>query len=251
MIDKIACFVKLQSFMAKLMLNIDTQEIANFEMLAKDWWDPQGPCKPLHGLNPIRLQFIQQHMASLTGKKTLDLGCGGGILTESLAKLGAITTGIDAAPNLINIAIQHSQAQQLIIDYQNCTAEELAKQHPQAFDIITCMEMLEHVPDPYAILQACAILLKPGGHLFLSTLNRNLKSYLFAILGAEYILKLLPKGTHRYEQFIRPAELAEWLRKTGFELKNLQGLAYKPITQGFRLSSNISVNYLAYCHLSL
>lgn len=231
------------------MNNVNPAEIAHFENVASDWWNLQGPCKPLHDLNPLRLQYILQQTGPIAGKKILDIGCGGGILTESLAQQGAIVTGIDAAPTLIQAAKQHQTAQGLVIDYQVCLAEDYAQQKPQAFDTISCMEMLEHVPDPLSILKACACLLKPNGKLFLSTLNRNLKSFIYAIVGAEYLLKLLPKGTHQYQQFIRPAELAEWCRQTGLELKHLQGISYNPFTQTTRLTSNIQVNYLAYCSL--
>ncbi len=199
------------------------KEVNKFNDLAAKWWDIQGPFKPLHALNPLRLQFIQEQL-DLTGKQVLDVGCGGGILTESLAKAGAHATGIDLAPDVINIASEHAKAQGLTIDYQCIAIESFAAQHAQRFDVITCMELLEHVPDPMHIIHSCAQLLKPNGLLFLSTLNRNLKSFLMAIIGAEYILNLVPKGTHEYAKFITPAELSRLLREQDFDLENCAAL---------------------------
>lgn len=225
------------------MNNIDPQEIHKFNEFAKTWWDPQGEMKPLHQLNPLRLQFIADH-AELSGKKVLDLGCGGGILTESLAKSGAETFGIDMSEKLIRVAKQHAQENALKINYELITAEEFAKQHAQEFDVITCMEMLEHVPEPLSILRAAAQLLKPNGKLFVSTINRNLKSYLMAIIGAEYILRLLPPGTHEYAKFIRPSELRQWAHEAGFKLQKIKGMHYQPFTEKFSLTDDVAVNYL-------
>lgn len=240
------------------MLNIHLHEIAQFETLASNWWDKNGPCRPLHDLNPVRLQFISQHCV-LQQKRVLDIGCGGGLLTESLYQKGAIVTGIDASLQLIEIARQHA-AQSFpenpaAIHYEPSTAESYAIQcaeyNVELFDIITCMELLEHVPNPTSLIQAMASLLKPNGHLFLSTLNRTAKAYALAILGAEYCLNLLPKGTHTYKQFIRPSELQQALQTAGMSLKELQGMRYNPLFKTATLSSDVSVNYLAYATKSL
>lgn len=225
------------------MSNVDPQEIDKFNEFAKTWWDPKGEMKPLHQLNPLRLKFIADN-AELNGKKVLDIGCGGGILTESLAKSGAEAFGIDMSEKLIRVAKQHAQENALQINYQLITAEEFAEQHAQEFDVITCMEMLEHVPEPLNILLAAAKLLKPKGKLFVSTINRNLKSYLMAIIGAEYVLRLLPRGTHEYAKFIRPSELHQWAYEAGFELKKIKGMHYQPFTEKFSLTDDVSVNYL-------
>lgn len=226
--------------------NIDLQEIAKFEQLAARWWDPQGEFKPLHDINPLRLQFIQAH-ASLPGQKVIDIGCGGGILTESLAQQGALASGIDMSAAALNSARLHQTQSQLVINYQQISAEELAAQASATFDIVTCMELLEHVPNPLSLVTACAQLVKPAGAVFFSTLNRNLKAYLYAILGAEYLLNLLPKGTHDYAKFIRPAELTGWARKAGLTVQEFAGLSYSPFAKRYQLSSDISVNYLVYC----
>lgn len=226
-----------------IMNNVDPQEIQKFNEFAKIWWDPNGDMKPLHQLNPLRLQFINEH-AELNNKTVLDLGCGGGILTESLAKAGANAYGIDMSEKIIQVAKQHAEQNKLAINYQMISAEEFAQQHSQEFDVITCMEMLEHVPDPRSILQAAATLLKPQGKLFVSTINRNLKSYLMAIVGAEYVLRLLPRGTHEYAKFIRPSELRQWAFEAGFTLKKIKGMAYQPFTQEFSLTDDVAVNYL-------
>ncbi len=220
-----------------------TEEIQKFNQLAYDWWDEQGPLKPLHALNPLRLQFITQQI-NLTGKQVLDIGCGGGILTESLALSGAIATGIDLAPDVLQVARDHAKGQHLMIDYQCISAEDFAQKHSSQFDVITCMELLEHVPEPAAIINACKQLLKPGGLLFLSTLNRNLKSFLLAIIGAEYILNLVPKGTHEYAKFITPAEMSRLLREHHFEIEKIRGMTYNPISKEFKLSNDCDVNYL-------
>ena len=223
--------------------NVDPEEIAKFSALATRWWDENSEFKPLHDINPLRLGYIDQH-APLAGKTVLDVGCGGGILSEGMAKAGAKITGIDMAEASLNVAKLHCLESELEIDYQLIPVEELASQTPASFDTVTCLEMLEHVPDPSSIITACAALLKPGGNLFLSTINRNPKSYLFAIVGAEHILKLLPKGTHEHKKFIRPSELAQWSRQAGLESNDIKGMAYNPITQVYKLSSDVSVNYL-------
>jgi 2-polyprenyl-6-hydroxyphenyl methylase/3-demethylubiquinone-9 3-methyltransferase len=220
-----------------------SEEVNKFNKLAQDWWDSEGPLKPLHGLNPLRLQFIQDQI-DLAGKQVLDIGCGGGILTESLAKAGAKATGIDLAADVLTVAREHALSQQLTIDYQCIDVKTYAEQNAQRFEVITCMELLEHVPDPAEIILSCKQLLKPGGLLFLSTLNRNLKSFLLAIIGAEYILNLVPKGTHEYAKFITPAELSRLLRAHEFETEKICGLSYNPFTKEFKLSTDCDVNYL-------
>jgi 2-polyprenyl-6-hydroxyphenyl methylase/3-demethylubiquinone-9 3-methyltransferase len=225
------------------MANIDPLEIAKFEILAQEWWDPNGSSKPLHDINPFRLKFITD-ILTLDQKKVLDVGCGGGLLSESMAQQRAQVTAIDMSESLIEIAKHHAQEQNLRIHYQQMTVENLAAQSPNSFDVITCMEMLEHVPNPISVIQACANLIKEGGYLFFSTLNRNLKAYLGAIIGAEYILGLLPKGTHDYQKFIRPSELDSWARAAGLNLVQIKGLSYNPLTQQYRLSTNLDINYL-------
>lgn len=227
---------------------IDIDEIAKFNTMAKDWWDPNGTSRPLHELNPTRLQFILDR-CQISGKTVLDIGCGGGILSESLAKRGAIVTGIDAAKEVIAIAKEHANEQKIPesnLCYLETTAEAYATQFPDTFDIITCMELIEHVPEPASLIQAMATLLKPNGQLFLSTLNRTPKSYLLAIVGAEYCLNLLPKGTHDYQKFIKPAELDKMLKEAGLHLEELAGLAYNPLTHSAKLTQDISVNFLAH-----
>ncbi|OGT44347.1 MAG: bifunctional 3-demethylubiquinol 3-O-methyltransferase/2-polyprenyl-6-hydroxyphenol methylase [Gammaproteobacteria bacterium RIFCSPHIGHO2_12_FULL_40_19] len=225
--------------------NVDANEIAKFSALASEWWDLNGPMKPLHALNPLRLHYIQKH-AEIAKKNVLDMGCGGGILTESLAKAGAITTGIDMSHDAIQIAKQHATQSQLIIHYEKTRIEDFATMHPNTFDVITCMEMLEHVPDPCAIIQAASQLLKPNGLLFLSTINRNIKAFLSAVVGAEYILNLLPKGTHHYEKFIRPSELNQWAEKNNLVLRGLQGIDYHPFKNTFEMTDSVDVNYFIY-----
>ena len=227
------------------MHNVDQDEIAKFSALAKEWWDVNGPMKPLHGLNPLRLGYIENH-TSLNEKHVLDMGCGGGILTESLAKAGAITTGIDMSHDAIEIAKQHAEKSALHIHYEKTRIEDFAQRYPEKFDVITCMEMLEHVPDPSAIIAAASQLLKPGGTLFFSTINRNPKAFLSAIVGAEYILNLLPKGTHHYQKLIKPSELTRWAEKNNLTLRRLTGITYHPFKQLFEMTDSVDVNYLIY-----
>lgn len=226
--------------------NVDPDEIAKFEELASRWWDPGSEFKALHDINPLRLDFIDQR-AQLSGKKVIDVGCGGGILAESMALRGARVTGIDMGQAPLNVAKLHLKESGMEVDYQQILAEDMAQQQPQAFDIVTCLEMLEHVPDPASTIQACADLVKPGGHVFFSTINRNPKSWLFAIVGAEYILNMLPRGTHDYMKFIKPSELAQWLRPTRLELKELTGMHYNPVNKQYRLGPGVDINYLAHC----
>jgi 2-polyprenyl-6-hydroxyphenyl methylase/3-demethylubiquinone-9 3-methyltransferase len=225
------------------MNNIDQSEIDKFSALAHRWWDPTSEFKPLHAINPLRLGWIES-ITSLAGKKVLDVGCGGGILAESLSKAGGIVTGIDLSNKALKVAELHQLESNTLVQYRSISAEDLAKQEPETYDVVTCMEMLEHVPDPSSVVQACANLCKPGGSIFFSTLNRNPKSYLFAIIGAEYILKLLPKGTHEYDKFIKPSELAGFTRQAGLELLEIKGMTYNPLTQIYRLGSDTDVNYM-------
>ncbi len=227
--------------------NVDPSEIAKFAALADKWWDPSSEFKPLHRINPLRLNWIDALCGGLTGKRILDVGCGGGILAESMARRGATVLGIDMSEAPLNVARIHAQAQQVRgLDYQMITAEELAAQQPGSFDVVTCMEMLEHVPDPDSIIKACAALVKPNGHLFFSTINRNPKSYVFAIIGAEYILRMLPIGTHQYRKFIRPSELASSMRNANLPLTQSIGLHYNPITDHYSLGAGLDVNYMVY-----
>ena len=225
------------------MSNVDQREIDKFSALAHRWWDPTSEFKPLHAINPLRLGWIES-ITSLAGKKVLDVGCGGGILAESLSKAGGIVTGIDLSNKALKVAELHQLESNTSVQYRSISAEDLAKQEPENYDVVTCMEMLEHVPDPSSVVQACATLCKPGGSIFFSTLNRNPKSYLFAIIGAEYILKLLPKGTHEYDKFIKPSELANFTRQAGLELLEIKGMTYNPLTQIYRLGSDTDVNYM-------
>lgn len=225
--------------------NVDHSEIAKFEALASRWWDRNSEFKPLHDINPLRLSFIDSKI-NLAQLQVLDIGCGGGILTEAMAHRGAQVTGIDMGEAPLAVARLHLLESQLEIDYQQSSAEKFAEEYSGKYDVVTCLEMLEHVPDPGSILKACHRLLKPGGHLFVSTINRNPKSYLFAILGAEYILQMLPKGTHDYQKFIRPSELAKYARDASLELDTLTGMTYNPFTKKYRLSDNVDVNYLMY-----
>ncbi|NRP37153.1 MULTISPECIES: bifunctional 2-polyprenyl-6-hydroxyphenol methylase/3-demethylubiquinol 3-O-methyltransferase UbiG [unclassified Marinobacterium] len=225
-------------------LNIDPQEISKFEELASRWWDKESEFKPLHDINPLRVGFIDRH-ADLAGKEVLDVGCGGGILSEAMAHRGASVSGIDMGEAPLKIAKLHGLESGVKVDYTRTTAEEFAEQNPERFDVVTCMEMLEHVPDPASVVKACAALTKPGGRVFFSTLNRNPKAYLFAILGAERLLKLVPNGTHDFNKFIRPAELANHMRAAGLEVDDLCGMTYNPLTKVYALDANdVSVNYL-------
>lgn len=231
--------------------NVHHEEIEKFNRIASSWWDKTGPFKPLHEINPLRLNYIESK-ALLTGKRVLDIGCGGGILSEAMAFRGADVLGIDLAPDSINAAKEHAQSyskqepSKLKLDYQMLAVETLAEQEPNSFDIITCMEMLEHVPLPEKIIQDAAALAKPGAHLFFSTLNRNAKSFLFAIIGAEYLLNLIPKGTHQYQSFIKPSELASMCRSANVNIEHMVGISYNPISRFYQLSPNIDVNYIAY-----
>ena len=226
--------------------NIDPQEIQNFDQHAADWWSLNGSFKTLHAINPLRLAFIQK-ISPLLDKKVLDIGCGGGILAEAMARQGAIVTGIDASEKAIAIARAHAAAEKIALSYQVTTAEVMAQEHPGEFDMITCMELLEHVPDPSAVVQACAQLVKSNGEVFFSTVNRNLRSYLLAIVAAEYLCQLIPKGTHQYAKLIRPAELAAGARAAQLEVLHIQGLSYNPLTRTFQLSQDTRVNYLMHC----
>ena len=228
------------------MSNVDAQEIAKFEALAHKWWDRNSEFKPLHDINPLRANYIDQH-SPVADAKIVDVGCGGGILTEALAQRGAKVTGIDMGEAPLSVAKLHSLESGLNIDYQQITAEELAEQQAGSYDIVTCLEMLEHVPDPSSVIKACAKLCKPGGHLYFSTINRNPKSYLFAVIGAEYVLKMLPKGTHDYDKFIKPSELATAIREADLTLDHMTGMTYNPITKQYKLKEgDVDVNYLVH-----
>ena len=224
-------------------MNADQTEIDKFSALAHRWWDPSSEFKPLHAINPLRLAWIQEHV-SISGKKVLDVGCGGGILAESMAIAGAQAKGIDLSEKALKVADLHSLESGVQVQYEYISAEDLAKKETGQYDVVTCMEMLEHVPDPLSIIKSCAALVKPGGKVFFSTLNRNPKSYLFAIIGAEYLLRILPKGTHDYKKFIKPSELNEFIREAGLELNELIGLSYNPITEVYSLGRDTDVNYL-------
>lgn len=226
------------------MSNVDQAEIAKFEALAARWWDKNSEFKPLHEINPLRANYIDAR-SPLAEQVVVDVGCGGGILSEAMAQRGATVSGIDMGEAPLNVAKLHALESQLTIDYQQSTAEDYASEHCEKFDIVTCLEMLEHVPDPSSVIQACADLVKPGGDVYFSTINRNPKAYTFAIIGAEYVLKLLPKGTHEYGKFIRPAELAQWMRSAGLELQHMTGLTYNPLTKRYKLNErDVSVNYM-------
>ena len=224
-------------------MNVDQSEIAKFSALAHRWWDPNSEFKPLHAINPLRLNWIKSFV-SLEGKKVVDVGCGGGILAESISQSGADTTGIDLSEKALKVAELHALEVGANLTYRAISAEDLADEQAEQYDVVTCMEMLEHVPDPASVVRACAKLCKPGGTLFFSTLNRNPKSYLFAIIGAEYILKLLPKGTHEYTKFIKPSELVAFTRQAGLEMLGMKGLSYNPITQVYSQSDDVDVNYM-------
>lgn len=227
-------------------MNADPQELAKFSDLAHRWWDPSSEFKPLHEINPLRLGWIDK-IASLTGKAAVDVGCGGGILAEAMAALGAHVKGIDLSEKALKVAMLHLLESRLDVDYEEISAEHLAQREAGQYDIVTCMEMLEHVPNPASTVGACAELVKPGGHVFFSTINRNPKSYLFAVIGAEYILRLLPRGTHDYAKFLKPSELGRHCRAAGLTLKSVIGMSYNPLTKSYALNNDTSVNYLMHC----
>ena len=225
--------------------NVDEVELAKFSALAQSWWDPAGPSKPLHELNPLRLRYIESGFA-LQGAGVLDVGCGGGILSEAMARAGARVLGIDLSQAVLDVAELHALEGKIEVRYRAVAAEQLAMEQPAAFDLVTCMELLEHVPDPAATMAALATLVKPGGNVIVSTLNRKPLAFAVAIVGAEYIARILPRGTHEYLKFIRPSELARWGREAGLELIDLTGITYNPLTRSFRLSSNTDINYLGH-----
>ncbi|KKI42147.1 bifunctional 2-polyprenyl-6-hydroxyphenol methylase/3-demethylubiquinol 3-O-methyltransferase UbiG [Hafnia alvei] len=226
--------------------NVDHQEIAKFEAVASRWWDLEGEFKPLHRINPLRLNYIQQRADGVFGKKILDVGCGGGILAESMAREGADVTGLDMGAEPLQVARLHSLETGIKVTYVQETVEQHAYEHAGLYDIVTCMEMLEHVPDPRSVVLACAKLVKPGGHVFFSTINRNNKAWLMAVIGAEYVLKMVPKGTHDVKKFIRPAELIGWIDETPLRERNMIGLHYNPLTDKFKLAPNVDVNYMVH-----
>ncbi|KKI41062.1 3-demethylubiquinone-9 3-methyltransferase [Obesumbacterium proteus] len=226
--------------------NVDHQEIAKFEAVASRWWDLEGEFKPLHRINPLRLNYIQQRADGVFGKKILDVGCGGGILAESMAHEGAEVTGLDMGAEPLQVARLHSLETGIKVTYVQETVEQHADEHAGLYDIVTCMEMLEHVPDPRSVVLACAKLVKPGGHVFFSTINRNNKAWLMAVIGAEYVLKMVPKGTHDVKKFIRPAELIGWIDETPLRERNMIGLHYNPLTDKFKLAPNVDVNYMVH-----
>lgn len=229
------------------MNNVDAQELAKFSELAHRWWDPESEFRPLHQINPLRLDWLDG-LAGLAGKRVVDVGCGGGILAEAMARRATGVTGIDLAARPLGVARLHAlEAGVSNVEYREIAAEALATESPAGYDVVTCMEMLEHVPDPASTVRACAAMVKPGGWVFFSTLNRNPKSFLFAIVGAEYVLKLLPKGTHEFARFIRPSELARYAREAGLEMQGMKGMEYNPFTRRYWLSGNTSVNYLVAC----
>lgn len=225
------------------MSNVDHAEIAKFEALAHRWWDRESEFKPLHDINPLRVNWIDERVG-LAGKRVLDVGCGGGILSEAMALRGAKVTGIDMGEAPLGVARLHQLESGVEVDYRQITAEELAEEMPAQFDVVTCLEMLEHVPDPASVIRACCTLVKPGGQVFFSTINRNAKAYMLAVIGAEYVLRLLPRGTHEYQKFIRPSELGAWCREAGLEVRDVIGLTYNPLTRRYRLAADVDVNYM-------
>jgi 2-polyprenyl-6-hydroxyphenyl methylase / 3-demethylubiquinone-9 3-methyltransferase len=225
------------------MSNVDRAEIAKFEALAHRWWDRESEFKPLHDINPLRVNWIDERV-QLAGKTVLDIGCGGGILSEAMALRGAIVTAIDMGEAPLAVARLHQLESGVSVDYRQITAEDLAEQMPERFDVVTCLEMLEHVPDPASVIRACYALVKPGGQVFFSTINRNPKAYLFAIIGAEYLMRMLPRGTHDFKKFIRPSELGAWSRAAGLQIKDIIGLTYNPLLKHYKLAADVDVNYM-------
>jgi len=228
------------------MSNADPVEIEKFSQMAHKWWDPQSEFKPLHEINPLRLNYINQH-AAIAGKRVLDVGCGGGILSESMAALNANVTGIDLSDKALQVAKLHLLESGRQVNYRKIPVESLAEEQPEQYDVVTCMEMLEHVPDPDSVIAACTKLVKPGGWIFFSTLNRNPKSYLFAVIGAEYVLNMLPRGTHDFAKFIKPSELAQSCRNAGLNITDLTGMSYNPLSKIYSLGNDTSVNYMVAC----
>ena len=228
--------------MSRTERNADPEELARFEALADRWWSPDGPMKALHEINPLRLDYINKR-APLKGARVLDVGCGAGLLSEGMARCGAQVVGIDLAGASLDVAASHAREQGVDVEYRRQSAEDLAAEQPGAFEVVTCMEMLEHVPDPSQVVAGCARAVQPGGTVFFSTINRNLKSFLLAIVGAEHVLGMLPRGTHEYEKLIRPSELATWCREAGLQVLDITGLHYNPLTRSFRLGGNVDVNY--------
>ncbi|WP_295487945.1 bifunctional 2-polyprenyl-6-hydroxyphenol methylase/3-demethylubiquinol 3-O-methyltransferase UbiG [Accumulibacter sp.] len=227
----------------EIMINADQNELEKFSQLAHRWWDPSSDFKPLHDINPLRLEWIDGH-CQLAGKRVVDVGCGGGLLSEGMSAKGATVTGIDLSDKALSVARLHLLESGRQVDYRQLSAEELAAQHAGSYDVVTCMEMLEHVPDPASTVAACAALTRPGGHVFFSTINRNPKAYLLAVIGAEYVLRMLPKGTHDYARFIKPSELSRWARNVGLDPDDLRGMSYNPLTRRYALGSDSDVNYL-------
>ena len=225
------------------MENVDYAELEKFESIAENWWDKTSEFKPLHDINPLRLNYIDER-APLSGKKVIDVGCGGGILSESMAQRGAEVTGIDMGEAPLAVARIHAEKSAVTVNYRHSTAEQMAEENPAQYDVVTCLEMLEHVPDPSSVIEACSKLVKPGGHVFFSTINRNPKSFLFAIVGAEYILNMLPRGTHEFNKLIRPSELSAWARAADLNVKGLVGMTYNPLLKTYKLGNNVDVNYL-------
>jgi 2-polyprenyl-6-hydroxyphenyl methylase/3-demethylubiquinone-9 3-methyltransferase len=231
-----------------MTVNVDPAEISKFSELAHRWWDPTSEFRPLHEINPLRLDYIDQH-AKLAGKNVIDVGCGGGILAEAMAERGARVTGIDLGDRALKVAQLHLLESGAEVDYRLVPVEQIAQDEPASYDVVACMELLEHVPDPRSTVQACARLLRPGGQAFFSTLNRNAKAYLFAIIGAEYVLRLLPRGTHDYAKFLKPSELASMCRESGLEIAGIVGMTYNPLTQRYALGKDTDVNYIMHCRM--